>query len=215
MIEEVQEVNEVEVVEVDDNAKFQLDQADITLYALLGSPSPGTMRVLGQIKGYWVVILLDTRSSYNFLDFVLVRTLQLAMDTTRILEVRVANGDLIRTKGECKDLLIKMQGKYFLVDLHVLTLGGCDVVLGTQWLSTLGLISWDFKQLEMEFMYQGMKVWLQGIKSTGSVIQDGGQFLKQSDKKGCFCKLCHNSHRYHVQNNFFHQRCSLCWRNLL
>ena len=38
MIEEVQEVNEVEVVEVDDNVEFQLDQADITLYALLGSP---------------------------------------------------------------------------------------------------------------------------------------------------------------------------------
>ena len=47
MIEEVQEVNEVEVVEVDDNAKFQLDQANITLYTLLGSPSPRTMRVLG------------------------------------------------------------------------------------------------------------------------------------------------------------------------
>ena len=52
MIEEVQEVNEVEVVEVDDNAEFQLDQVDITLYALLGSPSLGTMRVLGQIKGH-------------------------------------------------------------------------------------------------------------------------------------------------------------------
>ena len=78
------------------------------------------------------MILLDTGSSHNFLDFVLVRTLQLAMDTIRILEVRVANGDLIRTNGECKDLLIKMQGKDFSVDLHVLTLGGCDVVLGTQ-----------------------------------------------------------------------------------
>ena len=108
------------------------------------------------------------------------------MDTTRILEVRVANGDLIRAKGECKDLLIKMQGKYFLVDLHVLTLRGCDVVLATQWLSTLGLISWDFKQLEMEFLYQGMKVWLQGVKSTSSVIEDGEQFLKQSDQKGLF-----------------------------
>ena len=124
MIEEVQEVHEVEVVEVEDNTEFQLDQADITLYALLGNPSPRTMRVLGQINGHWVVILLDTGSSHNFLDFVLVRTLQLAMDTTRILEVRVANGDLIRTKGECKDLLIKMQGKDFLVDLRVLTLGG-------------------------------------------------------------------------------------------
>ena len=173
MIEEVQEVNkvEVEVVEVEDNIEFQLDQADITLYALLGSPSPGTMRVLGQIRAHWVVILLHTGSSYNFLDFVLVRTLQLAMDTKRILEVRVADGDLIRTKGECKDLLITMRGKDFLVDLHVLTMGGCDVVLGTQWLSTLALISWDFKQLEMEFTYQGIE-WLQGIKSIGSIIQD-------------------------------------------
>ena len=87
------------------------------------------------------MILLDTGSSHNFLDFALVKTLQLAMDTTRILEVRVANGDLIRTKGECKDLFIKMQGKDFLMDLHVFTVEGCDVVLGTQWLSTLGLIS--------------------------------------------------------------------------
>ena len=101
----------------------------------------------------------------------------------------MANGDLIRTKGECKDLLIKMQGKDFLVDLHVLTLGGCDVVLGTQWLSTLGWISWDFKKLEMEFMYQGMMVWLHGIRPTGSVIQDGDQFLKQSTQKGLFLQI--------------------------
>ena len=113
MIDEVLEVNQVEVVEVDGNADFQLDQADITLYALLSSPSPGTMRVLGQIKGHCVVILLDTGSSHNFLDVILVRTLQLAVDTTRILEVKVANGDLIRTNGECKDLLLKMQGNNF------------------------------------------------------------------------------------------------------
>ena len=115
------------------------------------------------------MILLDTGSSHNFLDFVLIKTLQLAIDTTRILEVRVANGDLIRNKGECKNLLIKMQGKDFLVDLQV--------------------ISWDFKKLEMEFMYQGMMVWLQGIRSTGSVIQDGDQFLKQSTQKGLFLQI--------------------------
>ena len=47
MIDEVQEVIQGESVEVDVTADIQLDQADITLYALLGSPSPGTMRVLG------------------------------------------------------------------------------------------------------------------------------------------------------------------------
>ena len=59
------------------------------------------------------MILLDTGSSHNFLDVILVRTLQLAVDTTRILEVKVANGDLIRPNGECKDLLLKMQGNNF------------------------------------------------------------------------------------------------------
>ena len=132
MIDEVQEVNQGESVEVDVTADIQLDQVDITLYALLGSPSLSTMRVLGQIRGHWVVVLLDTGSSHNFLDDVLVKTLKLAVDSTRILEVKVANGDLIRIKGECKDLLLKMQGNDFIVNVHVLSLGGCDVVLGTQ-----------------------------------------------------------------------------------
>ena len=57
MIDEVQEVNQVEAVEVDVTIDFQLDQPDITLYALLGSLSPGNMRVLGQIRRHWVVIL--------------------------------------------------------------------------------------------------------------------------------------------------------------
>lgn len=52
MIEEVQEVCSVEVGNEDVTTELQLNQADITLYALLGSPSSGTMRVLGQIKGH-------------------------------------------------------------------------------------------------------------------------------------------------------------------
>ena len=47
MIEEVQEVCSVEVGNEDVTTELQLNQADITLYALLGSPSSGTMRVLG------------------------------------------------------------------------------------------------------------------------------------------------------------------------
>ena len=73
---------------------------------------------------------MDTSCSHNFLDVVLVKTLQLVVDATKILEVKVVNGDLIRTKGKCRDLLHKMQGHEF--HLHVLILGGCDVVFGTQ-----------------------------------------------------------------------------------
>ena len=42
--------------------------AEITLYALLGSPSSSTMRVLGRINHQELVILIDTSSTHNFLD---------------------------------------------------------------------------------------------------------------------------------------------------
>ena len=52
------------------------------------------------------------------------------------------------------------------------------------WSDQLGL-----KKLEMEFMYQGMMVWLHGIRPIGSVIQDGDHFLKQTTQKGLFLQI--------------------------
>ena len=46
--------------------------------------------------------------------------------------------------------MIQVQGYTFMVQLHVLPLGVCEVVLGTYWLSTLGVRNWDFKLLTMK-----------------------------------------------------------------
>lgn len=79
-----------------------------------------------------------------------------------------------------------IQGQTFFVQLHVLHLGGCDLVLGTQWISTLGIINWDFKHLTMGFQYCSNRIVLQGIKtqSVGSKLQDGPQFFKGPTRKG-------------------------------
>lgn len=53
-----------------------------------------------------------------------------------------------------------IQGVEFCINFHVLALGGCDVVLGTQWLSTLGEIQWNFKLLTMSFWYRNKQVLL-------------------------------------------------------
>lgn len=37
--------------------------------------------------------------------------------------------------------------------MHLLTLEGCDVVLGVDWLGTLGPILWDFINLAMKFKH--------------------------------------------------------------
>ena len=66
--------------------------AKITLYALLGSPSPGTMRVRGKINGHWVTILINTGGAHNFLDIAILAILQLSSDPTLTFKVKVANG---------------------------------------------------------------------------------------------------------------------------
>ena len=57
---------------------------------------------------------------------------------------------MIKTQGVCRDVAIQVQGYTFMVQLHVLPSGVCEVVLGTYWLITLGVLNWDFKLLTMK-----------------------------------------------------------------
>lgn len=105
------------------------EDAEITLYALSGTPTSRTMRVMGKINQRSFVILIDSGSTHNFIDAALVLQLHIHVDTSQILEVKVANGDLIKIQVVCKEVSILMQGNEFLVHLHVLPMGGCDLVL--------------------------------------------------------------------------------------
>lgn len=62
-----------------------------------------------------------------------------------------------------------MQGTIFQTDFRLLSLGGCNMVLGIQWLKTLGPIIWDFKNLCMEFHHNRHKHVLRG--STNDTIK--------------------------------------------
>ena len=46
----------------------EMGEAEITLYALVGSPTPGTVRVKGRIKSVSLVVLVDSGSTHNFID---------------------------------------------------------------------------------------------------------------------------------------------------
>ena len=129
--------------------------AEITLNALMGSASSQTMRVKGRIKNREVVSLIDSGSTHNFLDAIDLDNLRLPLDISQILEAKMADGSIVKTLGVCHRVTLFIQGNKFVLDLNVLHLGGCAVVLGTQWLSTLGAIIWNFKLLTMRFCYLG------------------------------------------------------------
>ena len=168
----------------ENNQTNQEDDIEITLYTLIGTPTPSTMRVKGIINGRGLVILVDTSSTHNFIDASLVSSLQLRVDATKILEVKVANGSIVKTHGFYGKVLVCVQGVEFCIQFHVLALGGCDAMLGTQWLSTLGEIQWNFQLLTMSFYYGSQQVLLQGLRpSSGSSLMDCDQFFKTPVRK--------------------------------
>jgi hypothetical protein len=188
-VNENEEGLESELEECDEEIELEETDPEITLNALLGSPAPKTMRVNSKIKQQRAVVLLDTGSTHNFLDWKLAKNLKLTIDTSKTFKVKVANGAVINTKGEIKGLLVEVQGHQFLIDFSLLDLGGSGMVLGTQWLRTLGVISWDFEQLKMGFTHQGKEVLLQGMQTGKSSIQGSKEFARKSPAQGLLLQV--------------------------
>nr|GFB87581.1 retroviral aspartyl protease [Tanacetum cinerariifolium] len=75
-------------------------------------------------------------------------------EKTYPLSVFVAGGSKLVSQYMVKDFQWKIQGVLFTTDVMLLPVGGCELVLGIQWLSTLGNIQWNFQELKMEFCFK-------------------------------------------------------------
>nr|GEV75481.1 retrotransposable element Tf2 [Tanacetum cinerariifolium] len=76
------------------------------------------------------------------------------------LTVTVDDGSSLVTDSECKQFKWQFAPDFFTIDVMLLPLGGCDMVLRIQWLSTLGDIRFNFHELRMDFKYNNKKVLL-------------------------------------------------------
>ncbi|XP_042952144.1 uncharacterized protein K02A2.6-like [Carya illinoinensis] len=176
--EEDSPTKDEEEVGVGNKADNKVEVPEISLAAIAGTPTVSTMRLVGSIKGEKLVILVDSGSSYNFIDSTLIPKLKLVVDPSVALSVKVANGQCLSSAGMCNAVKVKMQGTSFKTSLYLLDLAGCDVVLGVQWLETLGPITWDFSKLLMSFRQEGKLIELQGLRLKPSVVEDGHKMPK-------------------------------------
>eukprot|EP00268_Persea_americana_P055677 TRINITY_DN6496_c0_g1_i5.p1 TRINITY_DN6496_c0_g1~~TRINITY_DN6496_c0_g1_i5.p1 ORF type:complete len:182 (-),score=20.15 TRINITY_DN6496_c0_g1_i5:3829-4374(-) len=114
-----------------------------------------TMRVRGTVSPHPLVILVYSSSTHNFLDPMVARKAGLVINGNANLEVVVANGEKLSSEGRCVNINLTIQGLLITTDFYLLSLGGCDAVLGAYWLCTLGPILWDFSNLWMKFTLNG------------------------------------------------------------
>jgi len=136
----------------------------ISYNALSGITTPQTMKVKGFFKKQILIILLDSESTHNFIDPRVAKATDSYIHPSNNFEVLVGNGGKIACKGTCRNVKLSM-GQYILKsDMYVLPLGGCDIILGIQWLRTLGTIQWNFAELWMTFKISEQEHTLKGLQ---------------------------------------------------
>jgi hypothetical protein len=137
----------------------------LSLATLTGiQPTTGrTMPVSVAIGSTSLCALLDFDSTHNFID-----TSAADSSGSAGLRVAVANGDHIPSPGRCLSLLIDIADEKFDICCYSLVLGSFDMVLGVQWLESLGLDLWDFGCRTLAFIRNARQVLWSAATTTAS-----------------------------------------------
>lgn len=149
---------------VEEEQMMEADLLKVSLQAYTCEVAPETMKIQGVLKQQLIHILIDYGSTNNYLDEKVAAKLNVKVDSTKRMEVVVANGDRLSSPGSCLNVSWTAQGHVLLADFHLLPLREFDMVLGIQCLRTLGAIVWNFDKLHMIFNINGKEVHLQGFK---------------------------------------------------
>jgi hypothetical protein len=160
------------LIDMDDNVDEESmpEELGISLHALTGIDVGNTMKLLVVINGVSLVALVDSGSTHTFIQEGLVDKLGLTVERRTGLSVKVANGDRVPSMGVCRQVAISIDNDTFDISCYTLAMDGFDIVLGVQWLHTLGPILWNFSDLTMAFWHKERVVRWSGISGPQSQL---------------------------------------------
>ncbi|KAL8161992.1 hypothetical protein V2J09_013481 [Rumex salicifolius] len=168
---------------------MEVDEEDVSFSEVDDSVQPQesgkveiSVNAMAGIVGYRTMRVKDSGSTHNFIDKNVVAKLGCSISSIGITKVTVADGSSIDVVAKVEDFSWTFQDIPFHAEAMVLPLGCCDMVLGIQWLETLGPVIWDFKKLTMEFRLGQRRVVLHGLQSGFVREVKAHKLLKHGDQ---------------------------------
>jgi hypothetical protein len=123
----------------------------ISLNSLIGFSAPQTLKLIGYIKHRKVFILVDSGSTHNFIHRCITQETHCYIHAINNFQIMIANGGSMKCGGHCENVRLQIGDYHLKSHMFAINMGGCDIVLGVDWLRTLGPILVDFKELTMQF----------------------------------------------------------------
>jgi hypothetical protein len=163
----------------------------ISSHALAGIITPQTVKIEGYIQKKKVIVLIYSGSTHNFIHCKLAKALNCFIYPASEFQVMISNGGTINCSGKCHKINITM-GEYVMNSPMIsIPMGGVDVILGVQWLQSLGTMDFNFQELFMKFSLEGKKFELRGIigKPSKMVSSNGMKKLIKKGHQGVIVQL--------------------------
>ncbi|RRT70834.1 hypothetical protein B296_00026884 [Ensete ventricosum] len=126
-----------------EEAEEEPQPAISTIHALAGYSNPQTMKVDGFLE-HQSTILIDTESTNNFTDSKVAARLTFRIEDCNRFDIKVADGRIHNCNQKVPWVKLVLQGQEITADFFLLPLDDYQAVLGIEWLSTLGDVSWKF-----------------------------------------------------------------------
>ena len=98
----------------------------------------------------------------------------------------------INCSGKCHNIKLTMGEYLFNIPMLSIPMGVADVVLGVQWLQSLGMVAFNFQELFLKFFSEGKEIKLRGITGNlGKIISSNVmKNLLNEEKRGVIAQLC-------------------------
>jgi hypothetical protein len=127
----------------------------ISCNALVGISTPQTLKIEGYIKKKKVIVLIDSSSTHNFIHYKLAKDLNCFVYPAPKFQVMIADGGTINCSRKCNKINLTM-GEYVMNSPMIsIPMVATDVVLGIQWLQSLGTVAFNFQEVFMKFLLEG------------------------------------------------------------
>ncbi|XP_026399137.1 uncharacterized protein LOC113294990 [Papaver somniferum] len=160
------------------------EDVEIFVHALSGNTFPSTIKIHGlTLNKHPITILVDSGSTHSFLDPEIARLSGCLVEPTAKFQVAVEDGNKLVSSSKCPRFQWEMQSNKFQFDMRILPLGGCDMVLGVDWMKGISPIKFDFKKLTVSFSSKGKNVVLQGITESASISLMTGKEYERYRRK--------------------------------
>jgi hypothetical protein len=142
-------------------------------------------KTIGYIKHRKVIILVDSERTHHFIHRRISKKTNFYICTVNNFQIMIANGGSMKCGGICENVCLQIGQYHMKYHMFAIDMGGCDIVLGAEWIRTLGPILMDFKELTMQFHQEGQQYKFQDITIGSSEIISSHRMEKML-KKGHF-----------------------------